>query len=255
MGRTEKNTTQLLILIIVGIILGLGAIAIGFSAQATRNANEGIFPFTYLLDEDVQTNITYLYSNNTAQLTTLAQLTQQALALTVAGSPPNRTLISSGYARFYPSVGITYTCPNYNDLEGYPNTTWQVYSSELHFGIVIYVLHIDPVVSDTVVYENVLPGLYALHIVLDTNNIFPNSGLGNSPLLVSAYLLPNPFNITGCGVPSECSVPPTILSRFLNPETSSACIEFSPVFEPLISLSEAVNLTFSPNAMTYIKIS
>jgi hypothetical protein len=208
MGRTERNNTQLLILIIVGIILGLGAVAIAFSAQATRNANEGIFPFSDLLN--VQPNISYFESNYTQQITTLAQLTQHALALTVVGSPPNRTLISSGYARLYPWVSThSPSGLNYADLEGYPNTTWQLYSSELYFGFIIYVLHIDPVVSDNIVYENVVPIIlpniaFSVLIVLDTTNVFPDSGLG--VFLTVPFFIPNPFTVSGCNVPSECII-------------------------------------------------
>jgi hypothetical protein len=260
MGRSERNTTQLLIITIIGIILGLGAVAIGLSAQATRNANEGIFPFTNSLDEDVQTNITYMESNNTAQLNTLAQLTQQALALTVVGSPPNRTLVSSGYARLYPATLAVLPPPlsiDYGALEGYPNTTWQLYSSELDFGFIIYVLHIDPVISDNIVFENVIPlpstSFNSVFIVLDTTNVFPDSGLGVT--IVSPFYIPNPFTVTGCSVPSECLVHPTTLAYFRNPETSSAYTIIQVVFSAIVPLPGGVNVTFTPNAMTYIKIS
>jgi hypothetical protein len=264
----EKRTTLIHVANIVIIILGIGSLCIIFSSIATSNANTNIYPFNRLLDEGVQQNISDFETNQTAQMNELALIAQTTLMLimditsyqpqniSVSLSPLNRTLISEGFAAFVSSDCATPSTSSYADAitKGYPNTTWQLFGTQLEYGFILYIISIDTLsLSHPLNLNAIVSGTScSLRFWLDKFDIFVDSGISGT--FVFPFLTPNPFQVNGCESP-QCTPSQTLTTNVENAVTSSSWVLYDDFFRPTAPLPPTMNVTFKEGSMIYIPIS
>lgn len=274
----EDQTTRILGGTIILIILGLGGVAIGLAAQAWSTSNGSLFPFVMRLDDGVQTNISYIESNQTAQLDLLARLTQEAISVlmqiqmieppggsTIISEAPhlNMTVIRSGYARIFAAqcsnVSVDYIfIPGhpYDQISNYPNITYQVLRFDLNYGFVMYLLELDASTMSAPLYVDMwVPPFFCWPtIVFDTNDLL---NTGQHQISSVFRFFPSPFVVNGC-TPPTCFSPQTAFGTIVNGRTGSSYLtiwDYIQFGTPLPLLS-SLNMTQNPNRpKVYVVIS
>lgn len=264
----EEDTTKLHIANIIIIILGIGSLGIILSSLATQRANTEIYPYRALLDDQVQQNISDFENNQTAQINELAMVAQHTLMLLMevtnyqpnasapSLSPLNRTLISEGYAAFVSQDCAVPNTVSYADAisKGYPNATWQLFSTQLEYGLILYIISLDTSsLSHPLTLNAIVAGTScSLRFWLDTFDLFGNSGVSGT--FYFPFLTPNPFTVNGCESP-QCTPSQTITTAVENAVTASSWILYDDFFRPTAPLPPTMNVTFKEGSMIYVPIS
>jgi hypothetical protein len=261
----EEQTRSLLQGTIVLIILGMGIVAIGLSAQAWRTLNDSVFPFVERVDTNIQDNITYFETNQTNQIHLLSMLTQEAISVlmqmqmieppasiivegsntTTGASPLNMTLVVGGHARLVSPNCNSPAPTSYAALAagGFPNVTYQVVRANLNYGLVLYILKLQPTsLSAPLILNHLVAGTGCrLRLYFDTFDLFGDAGAVGT--FIRDFLIPSPFLINGCTYP-QCAASPTLAVSVRNAISSSAYLDVSAFFTPTAPLPSAgMNIT------------
>lgn len=261
----EEQTRSLLQGTIVLIILGMGIVAIGLSAQAWRTLNDGVFPFVERVDSNIQDNITYFETNQTNQIHLLSMLTQEALSVlmqmqmiepptcitappsntSMGAGPLNMTLVVGGHARLVSPNCNSPAPTSYIALAtgGFPTITYQVVRANLNYGLVLYILELEPAsLSAPLILNNLVAGTgCSLRLYFDTFDLFADAGAVGT--FVRQFLIPSPFLVNGCTYP-QCAASSTLAIFVRNSISSSAYLNVNAFFTPTVPLpSGGMNIT------------